>query len=282
MHKIYERPSYDETWKPHVRPIRIDRVETPKSGKKHIQPPQEFLTEEQKTQDPLKPHKRHISNEELSTRLANRQQENKPTDLLPRRGQPHDDKGNLIRDIYRGEQSLDSLLQRKRKIDPADIDTIRNGIGFAKPGDNQVCSIEYHPGFYKTPGNIPGSTWGNFKPLPNFFKTEWARKSRMDAQRGRKVKGFGEGPSLPRVPMSYREMTVYEKRRAQEIAAEVQEIKNLNPTSTKAVDDTWESRTGNLTVSKEQPTESPIPPSTEEGSSKSKEGDKGKKKGKKK
>ena len=50
----------------------------------------------------------------------------------------------------------------------------------------------------------------------------------MEAKEGKKVKGFGDPPSPPRVPGSYREMSVAEKRRAEALASEVDEIRNLN------------------------------------------------------
>jgi hypothetical protein len=59
-----------------------------------------------------------------------------------------------------GEQSIEGIVGRRRRIDPTDYATTRNGIGRTKPGDKNIARADYEAGYFKSGGVVTGSTSG--------------------------------------------------------------------------------------------------------------------------
>lgn len=82
------------------------------------------------------------------------------TRTLGTKAKPRTGTGEVRRYATANEVSLEVALTRRRKIDPADKFTQRNGIGLGKPGDKPAAAVEYEPGFFKSAGIVAGSTSG--------------------------------------------------------------------------------------------------------------------------
>jgi hypothetical protein len=82
------------------------------------------------------------------------------TRVLGTKSKPLTETGEVRRYATAQEISLEVALTRRRKIDPADKFAQRNGIGLGKPGDKPAAAVEYEDGFFKSCGNVAGSTSG--------------------------------------------------------------------------------------------------------------------------
>ena len=63
------------------------------------------------------------------------------------------------------ELDVTRMFGRKRRVDPTQTSTLRNGIGVSKPGDKRYSHPDYAPGFFKGGGVYPGSGWGYVGPI---------------------------------------------------------------------------------------------------------------------
>lgn len=83
-----------------------------------------------------------------------------PMESLPKKGRVRGPDGVNVRWRASKEYGVEDGMARKRRIDPLDFATTRNGIGMAKPGDTAIAAIEYTPGYFKAGATVPGAASG--------------------------------------------------------------------------------------------------------------------------
>lgn len=154
-------------------------------------------------------------------------------DAIPKLGRARNERGELVRYMYSGEGTLESSMQRKRRIDPFDLQVTRNGIGVARPGDNLIANPEYQADYFKQKrgdSHVIGANWGTFKAMPAqsaaASKSGGTKKTIRDTLRPR-VPDLQSEPPAAVAPRTWAACTTTERAYVRQLVEDMVAVRDL-------------------------------------------------------